>query len=112
MSILTEMGEVYRGEAHRMQSLPTSEETEVRSLRKFQEGFSIPRPSSSACHSPVLESWVQGSMQPLVSTAHHPSAPSDLEGALPSWAEPASPHLHYSHVGVYINIFIFKGNSL
>ena len=25
---------------------------EVRSLRKFQEGFSIPRPSSSSCHSP------------------------------------------------------------
>ena len=33
-----------------------------------------------------------------VLTAHPPSAPSDLEGALPSWAEPASPHLHYSHV--------------
>ena len=47
-----------------------------------------------------------------VLTAHPPSAPSDLEGALPSWAEPASPHLHYSHVGVYINIFISKGKSL
>ena len=68
LSTLTEMGEVYKGVAHPMQfSLPASEQPELRSLRKFQEAFSIPRPSLSACHSPVLESWAQGPVQPLVS---------------------------------------------
>ena len=67
LSTLTEMGEVYKGVAHPMQfSLPASEQAELRSLRKFQEAFSIPRPSLNACHS-LLESWAQGAVQPLVS---------------------------------------------
>ena len=39
----------------------------MRSLRKFQEAFSIPRPGLSACHSPVLGSSAQGPVQRLVS---------------------------------------------
>ena len=51
LSTLTELGEVYKGVAHPMQcSLPASEYAELRSLRKFQEAFSIPKPRLSACH--------------------------------------------------------------
>ena len=68
LSTLTEIGEVYKGVAHPMQSsLTASEQAELRSLRQFQETFSIPRPGLSACHSPVLGSWAQGPVQTLVS---------------------------------------------
>ena len=75
-------------------SLSTSEQPELPRLREFQGGLQYSQ-AQLKCPSQLCP----GVLSPGpcatsgVRTAHPPSAPSGLEGALPSWSEPASPQL-------------------